>query len=63
MIKNRDSDDSVPWDQLGLEILKNLGVKEGKSLIKANAMRFPKGSFSARFYREVIRLSLASVDL
>ena len=48
----------ISWDSLGLEILKNLGLEEGKKVLMQKSPKLPKGSFSARFYREVIRQSL-----
>ena len=49
---------TVSWDSLGLEILKNLGLEEGKRVLMQKSSALPRGSFSARFYREVIRQSL-----
>ena len=49
---------AISWDALGLEILKNLGLEEGKKVLMQKSGALPKGSFSARFYREVIRQSL-----
>ena len=49
---------TISWDALGLEILKNLGLEEGKKVLMQKSGVLPKGSFSARFYREVIRQSL-----
>ena len=52
---------AISWDALGLEILKNLGLEEGKKVLMQKSVALPKGSFSARFYREVIRQSLLEV--
>jgi hypothetical protein len=48
--QDRGNECIIEWDDLGLEILKNLGVEDGKRALMERSRMLPKGSFSARYF-------------
>lgn len=48
----------ISWDTLGLEIIKCIGVRQGKHLLSAKSKRMRRGTFSAAFYRHLLKTEL-----
>ncbi|TRY60970.1 hypothetical protein TCAL_16283 [Tigriopus californicus] len=52
----------ISWDDIGLEIIKCLGVRQGKKLLMTKSNRMGKGTFSAGFYRRMLNTELQDYD-